>query len=323
MNTRKSPPRVQLALLPTPIQPMQRLSAHLGGPQLWIKRDDQTGLAGGGNKARKLEFLVAAAQAHGAKTLITAGAAQSNHARQTAAAAAHFGFDCILVLEGQAPSRPNGNLLLDHLLGAELVWAGEQPTVAALQSTFDQAWEAGRRPYLIPVGGSNAVGASGYVDAMAELMEQSPDTQRVVVASSSGGTLAGLLVGAALHGFSGMITAVRVGKYEQIEPANLAILASETADLFGAQVDLADVRYTLVEDYLGPGYGVLTDQEREAIRLFAQTEGVLLDPVYTGKAAAGLLDLVRRAEIGAGEKVLFWHTGGTPALFAYADELLG
>jgi len=317
-----TPPRVRLAHLPTPVEPMPRLSAALGGPQLWIKRDDQTGLAGGGNKARKLEYLVAAAQSHGARTLMTAGAAQSNHCRQTAAAAAHFGFDCLLVLAGEAPEQVSGNLLLDHLLGAGLLWAGDRAVEAALQEAFDQAWADGRRPYLIPVGGSNAVGAAGYVQAMAEFMQQDQPVDRIVVAGSSGGTLAGMLVGAAVHGYQGMITAIRVGKYEQTEPANLARLVYETANLFGAEVDLSASHYSVVNDYLGPGYGVVTDAEREAIRLFARTEGILLDPVYTGRAAAGMLDLIRKGEIGAGERVLFWHTGGTQALFAYAEELL-
>jgi D-cysteine desulfhydrase family pyridoxal phosphate-dependent enzyme len=313
---------VRFAHLPTPIEPMPRLSAALGGPQLWIKRDDQTGLAGGGNKARKLEFLLAAAQAHGARILMTAGAVQSNHCRQTAAAAARFGFDCVLVLAGGPPAQANGNLLLDHLLGAGLIWAGERPVESLLQEAFDQAWAAGQRPYLIPVGGSNPVGAAGYVQAMAEFAAQDQTVDRIVVASSSGGTLAGMLVGAALHGFGGTITAIRVGKYEQTEPANLARLIAETAELFGQPADLAALRYEVVDDYLGPGYGVVTEQEREAIRLFARTEGILLDPVYTGRAAAGMLDLIRRGVIEAGERVLFWHTGGVPALFAYAGELL-
>jgi len=166
------------------------------------------------------------------------------------------------------------------------------------------------------------VGAAGYVQAMAEFMGQEQPVDRVVVASSSGGTLAGMLVGAAVHGYQGMITAIRVGKYEQTEPANLARLVHEAADLFGAKVDLSALRYSVVNDYLGPGYGVVTDAEREAIRLFARTEGILLDPVYTGRAAAGMFDLIRQGEIGAGERVLFWHTGGTAALFSYADELI-
>jgi len=145
---------------------------------------------------------------------------------------------------------------------------------------------------------------------------------RIAVASSSGGTLAGMLVGAAVHSYPGMITAIRVGKYEQTEPANLARLVYETANLFGAEVDLSALHFSVVNDYLGPGYGVVTDAEREAIRQFARTEGILLDPVYTGRAAAGMFDLIRKGEIGAGERVLFWHTGGAPALYAYAEDLL-
>lgn len=314
-------PRVRFAHLPTPVEPMERLSARLGGPRLWIKRDDQTGLAGGGNKARKLEFLVAEAQAHGAKMLITAGAAQSNHARQTAAAAARFGLECSLVLAGESPQQINGNLLLDVLLDAELVWAGDQPVDQVLQETFDQAWSNGRRPYLIPIGGSNPVGAAGYVEAMAEFMEQGIEVDRIVVATSSGGTLAGMVVGSAMHGYGGALSAIRVGKYEQTEPKTLQDLAEGTADLVGCTAELPLDRVEINNDYLGPGYGVVTNLEREAIHLFAQQEGILLDPVYTGRAAAGMIDLIQKGTIGADERVLFWHTGGTPALFAYAEQI--
>ncbi|MEA1978196.1 MAG: pyridoxal-phosphate dependent enzyme, partial [Chloroflexota bacterium] len=205
-------PRVQLAHLPTTIEPLPQLSAALKGPQLWIKRDDQTGLAFGGNKTRKLEYLLADARAHGAEMLITRGARQSNHCRQTAAAAARAGFECILVLSGSAPSKIEGNLLLDHLLGAEIVWTEGEDPEQVLETTFNHAWEAGRRPYLIPYGGSNATGASAYVAAISELVEQGMKFDRIVFASSSGGTQAGMIVGVKALEIATRITGISVDK---------------------------------------------------------------------------------------------------------------
>ena len=206
-------PRLRFALLPTAIEAMPRLSAALKRPNLWIKRDDQTGLAFGGNKTRKLEFLIAEAQAHGAHTLITAGAVQSNHCRQTAAAAARFGYDCILVLSGKKPDTITGNLLLDYLFGAELVWTEPEKRVETLQTTFEQAWEAGRRPYKIPVGGSNPTGAAGYAFAIHELLEQVKPNEIpdwIVVASSSGGTHAGMVAGSKLFGYPGKVLGISI-----------------------------------------------------------------------------------------------------------------
>jgi D-cysteine desulfhydrase family pyridoxal phosphate-dependent enzyme len=321
MNAR-SLPRLRFAHLPTPIEPLPRLSSELGGPQLWIKRDDQTGMAFGGNKTRKLEFLLAEAQAHGARMVITRGAAQSNHCRQTAAAAARFGLDCILVLHGKPLEDVTGNLLLDGLLGAEIVWAMDADPESALQTTFDQAWSEGRGPYLIPYGGSSSVGASSYVAAMAEFMSQDTPVDRIVLASSSGGTQAGMLVGAAIHGYSGLVTGISVDLRAEPLKEKVAALATETAELLHQShrfnADEVDVR----DAYLGGGYGILGDLEREAIKTFARLEGVLLDPVYTGRAAGGLIDLIQRGEIGSQERVLFWHTGGTPALFAYSEGLI-
>ncbi len=309
-------PRLRFAHLPTPVEALQQLSAGLKGPNLLVKRDDQTGLAMGGNKTRKLEFLLAEARANGARTLITAGAVQSNHCRQTAAAAARFGFECILVLAGEPPAEASGNLLLDQLLGAEIVWAQSQQRDRILRETFQRAWDAGRRPYMIPYGGSNPTGAAAYVFALQELLQQNVHPDWIVFASSSGGTQAGLALGARLFEFPVKILGISVDENASVLKERVADLANETADLLGEKIRLQPEEILVDDHYLGGGYGVLGDPEREAIALFARSEGLLLDPVYTGRAAAGLMDLIRRGFFSAQESVLFWHTGGTPALFA-------
>jgi len=318
----KTLPRLRFALLPTPIESLPRLSATLGGPTLFVKRDDQTGLALGGNKTRKLEFLLAEAQAHGARTIITAGAVQSNHCRQTAAAAARFGLDCILVLTGQLPASPSGNLLLDHILGAEIVNSSLFERERTLKATFDQAWEAGRRPYLVPYGGSSPTGASAYAYAIQELMDQiktsslqgrTPDW--IVFPSSSGGTQAGMLVGAHLFGFLGQILGISVDEPKDTLQTKVAELATSTADHLGVNFTFTSEDVQVNSDYLGGGYGVMGEAEQEAIHVFAREEGLLLDPVYTGRAAAGMIDLIRKGFFAKDEQVLFWHTGGIPALF--------
>ena len=309
-------PRLRFAHLPTTVEAMQQLSTELKGPNLLVKRDDQTGLAMGGNKTRKLEFLLAEARANGARTLITTGAVQSNHCRQTAAAAAHFGFECILVLAGDSPAEASGNLLLDQLLGAEIVWAQPQQRDRILKETFQTAWDAGRRPYLIPYGGSNPTGAAAYVFALQELLQQNVHPDWIVFASSSGGTQAGLALGARLFEFPGKILGISVDENAVVLKDRVADLANETADFLGEKIRLQAGEILVDDHYLGGGYGVLGDPEREAISLFARSEGLLLDPVYTGRAAAGLMDLIRRGFFSAQESILFWHTGGTPALFA-------
>lgn len=318
----KTIPRLRFAHLPTSVEALPRLSAALGGPRLFVKRDDQTGLAMGGNKTRKLEFLLAEAQANGARTLITAGAAQSNHCRQTAAAAARYGFDCILLLAApqgepaRAPQTSTGNILLDQLFGAEIVWAERQHREQALKDTFQQAWEAGRRPYLIPYGGSNPTGAAAYAYAMQEFVEQQVPIDWIVFPSSSGGTQAGLALGSRLFNFPGRVLGISVDEEARVLQERVADLASRTADLLGERMEFAPTDILVNADYLGGGYGVMGEKEKEAIYLFASQEGLLLDPVYTGRAAAGLVDLIRSGFFKSGEAVLFWHTGGAPALFA-------
>jgi len=316
-------PRLRFAHLPTTIEPLPRLSAVLKGPRLLVKRDDQTGLAFGGNKTRKLEFLVAEAQTQGADTLISAGALQSNHCRQTAAAAAKFGFHCILVLVGQPPLQASANLLLDQLFGAEIVWAEKSRREAVLQETFERTSAQGKKPYLVPYGGSSPTGALGYVFAMEEFVGQNVKADRIVFASSSGGTQGGLVLGTRVFGYLGKVLGISIDEPQRILQEQVAKLASETSERLGPHIEFAPDEVLVNDEYAVPGYGVLTRAEREAISLFAKYEGLLLDPVYTGRAAAGLIDLIRKGFFKKDETVLFWHTGGQPALFAdkYQSEL--
>ncbi|OGO30657.1 MAG: pyridoxal-5'-phosphate-dependent protein [Chloroflexi bacterium RBG_16_54_11] len=309
-------PRIRIANLPTPVEALPRLSVRLGGPTLLVKRDDLTGLAFGGNKTRKLDYLVAEAQANGAKTIITAGAVQSNHCRQTAAAAARMGFDCILVLSGEKPSTATGNLLLDQLFNAEIVWTSTEERDRTLQSTFQNAWTGGRRPYLIPYGGSNTTGATAYVYAVKELLDQGYQPDWIVFASSSGGTQAGLVAGARLFGLRSKLLGISVDETADELKSLVASLATATTDALGEKANFLAEDVLVNDHYLGEGYGVMGKPEVEAIRMFARTEGLLLDPVYTGRAAAGMIDLIHNGYFKPGETVLFWHTGGTPAIFS-------
>ncbi|MFZ5918188.1 MAG: D-cysteine desulfhydrase family protein [Chloroflexota bacterium] len=319
-------PRISLAFLPTPLEEMPRLRAALGGgPRLLVKRDDQTGLATGGNKSRKLEFLVAEALTQKADTLVTAGGPQSNHCRQTAAAAAKTGLRCVLVLSGHPPARVdwNGNLLLDDLLGAEMRWAGEATREAALEETVQSLRASGARPYLIPVGGSVPVGAAGYVAAVEELADQlaarGERVARIVFPSGSAGTHAGILVGIKALGLSARVEGINDDKVGGLLD-KVRSLAVATADHLNLKLHFADEDLVLHDAYGAAGYGVITNAEREAIRLLARTEGLIADPVYTGRALAGLIDLVRRGVYGSDETVLFWHTGGVAGLFGHSME---
>jgi len=315
--------RVRIAHLPTPIEELPRLSKFLGGPRLLVKRDDQTGLAFGGNKTRKLEFLVAEAQALRANMLITAGALQSNHCRQTAAAAARFGLDCKLILSGELPERPEANLLLDQLFKAELIYADRSRRDEILQATYDDARQQGRRPYLVPFGGSSATGALGYAFAMQEYVEQNVDADWIVFPSSSAGTQAGMMLGARVFECKVKVLGISVDEPQRNLQQRVAALAIETSRRLGSRIRFLADEVAVNADYCAAGYGVLTEAEREAIHMFAQLEGLLIDPVYTGRAAAGMIDLIRKGFFKKDETVLFWHTGGTPALFAekYASAL--
>ena len=313
--------RKQLAHLPTPIEPLPRLSQVLGGPDLWVKRDDQTGLAFGGNKTRKLEYLLAEAEDAGARTLITRGARQSNHCRQTAAAAARAGFDCVLVLGGDPPASRHANVLLDFLLGAEIIFARDADPEQVLLESVARLREEGRKPYLIPYGGSSPVGASAYAAAIGEMVQQELEPDRIIFATSSGGTQAGLLAGAKMAGLSTVVYGISVDKPATELQPTVSKLTNQILALHASEIMIEDNEVLIDDGYIGEGYAVLGDPEREAIHLFARYEGLILDPVYTGRAAAGLIDLIREGHINEDEQILFWHTGGTPALFAYAEEL--
>ena len=308
---------------------MERLSRHLGGPHLWIKRDDLTGLALGGNKTRKLEFLLAEALALGCDTVVTAGAAQSNHCRQTAAAAAALGLSCHLALGGSPPAVANGNLLLDDLFGATIHWSEGLRKGEDLARLGSDLYSRRLRPFIIPYGGSNPLGAAGFVVAMNELNEQLAvervRADAIVFASSSGGTQAGLLVGASMIESPPRLVGIGIDKREASEqPLEefIADLASQTAEFHRADMRYRSSDVIVASSYVGEGYGVVGDLEREAIRLMAEFEGILIDPVYTGRAFGALVDLIGRGEFRSGEHVIFWHTGGVPALFSYAETLV-
>lgn len=323
-------PRISLARLPTPIEPLKRLSAHLGGPQLYVKRDDETGLGLGGNKLRKLEFLLGEALAQGADTVLTVGALQSNHARQTAAACAKLGLACELILRRSNHATEtylqNGNVLLDRLFGAciTVIEAGASRETAMAERA-DALRAEGHAPYCIPVGGSCATGNLGYAACAEELSAQAHELgvrfDAVIVATGSGGTQGGLVAG--LHAIGSDIPAIGIAvEGTRAEQEALAYhQAVETAGLLSESLQVPRDHILVLDDYAGPGYAKPTDAMREALRLAAEFEGLVLDPVYTGKAFAGLVDIVRTRRIATEGSVLFVHTGGVPGLFAYADAL--
>ncbi len=322
-------PRVRLGHFPTPLEFMPNLTRHLDGPNIYIKRDDCTGLATGGNKTRKLEFLVAQAMAEGADTLITQGAVQSNHARQTVAAAARTGMKCKILLEQRVSDASeeydsSGNVFLDGLMGGEIVARLPAGTdmQQAMENLADELRSTGARPYVIPGGGSTPVGALGYVACAQELMTQSFEAgipiDHVVHATGSTGTQAGLLVGlrAGNSGIPVYGVSVRAPKEKQEE--NVWKLVQSTMDYMGlpaASVARADV--VANSDYVGEGYGIPTDAMIEAVRMTAELEAILLDPVYSGKGMAGLIALIRSGHFKKDENVVFIHTGGAVGLFGY------
>ncbi|HEY3477230.1 MAG TPA: D-cysteine desulfhydrase family protein [Anaerolineales bacterium] len=313
----KQTPQLHFAHLPTRIEELPRLTEHLNGPRIFVKRDDQTGLAFGGNKTRKLEFLVAEALEQGARTLITGCALQSNHCRQTAAAAARFGLGCILVLNGEVPDQPTANLLLDQMFGAEIVTIKDRALRdQTLQHTYDKAVIEARKPYLVTYGGSSATGALGYAFAMKEFLEQNIRADWIVFGTSSGGTHAGLVLGQRVFGYQGQVLGISIDEPEEWLKTRVSALASDASEKMGERIEFSPEDVLANEEYCKAGYGLLTDAEREAVQLFAKHEGLLLDPVYTGRAAAGMIDLIRKGFFRKDETVLFWHTGGQPALFA-------
>ncbi|MDA0997274.1 MAG: D-cysteine desulfhydrase [Proteobacteria bacterium] len=320
-------PRTPLAQAPTPLEPMPNLGRALGGMDLWIKRDDCTGFALGGNKVRKLEFLIADALAQGASAIVTAGGTQSNHVRQTVAAAARFGLRAAAVLErvrDDALYEANGNALLDRLFGAETSFVAKGTDLAgALAVLAAELKSEGETVYGIPVGGSNALGALGYAVAGIELAQQCRDKglrpTAIIHASGSGGTQAGLLAGLALAKFDVPVIGFCVSRDAKAQSAKVSALLTEVAGLLDNPTIAEGNRVQCDGNYVGPGYGVATAGMAAAVRLTARSEGIFLDPVYTGKAMAGLIDYAERKEFEAPGPVIFLHTGGTPALFVYPE----
>ena len=321
----KYPPRIPLGQYPTPIEKLGRFGDFLGGPHLYVKRDDQSGLATGGNKTRKLEFLLAEAQAQKCDHLVTLGGPQSNHCRQTAAAAAHLGMKCSVVLRGHPPQQRLGNLLLDELLGATVHWAGDRTREEVAEEVVSALQSEGHRPYLVPLGGSTGLGALGLVVGMCEALEQLKaqriEVDTMVVASSSAGTQAGLVLGAALLGYHGKVIGVSIDVPRAELVAQVRRLAIDAAHLLGHEMSPERLSIDVNADYLGGGYSVVGDLERDAVRTVARTEGLLLDPVYTGRAMGGLIDLIRKRAFDRTQRILFWHTGGAAALSAFAKDL--
>lgn len=320
-------PRLFLAHLPTPLERMDRLSKELGGPEIWIKRDDCTGVSTGGNKTRKLEFLFAEAEAEGADMVMTQGATQSNHARQTAAFAAKLGIACHILLEDRTGYNntnynENGNVLLDHLHGATTEkFPGGHDMVGKMERAAEAMRAKGRKVYVIPGGGSNPTGALGYVNCAFELLGQANERglriDRIVHATGSSGTQAGLITG--LSAMNAGIPLLGIGTRAPREKQEQMVfdLATRTSDKLGCPgvVKRADV--VANTDYVGEGYGLPTPSGIEAIRMFAELEGILLDPVYSAKGAAGLIDLIRKGAFDRDERIVFLHTGGSVGLFGY------
>ena len=323
-------PRVSLAHLPTPLEHLPRLSEHLGGPQIYVKRDDCTGLASGGNKTRKLEYSMAAALEEGADTIVTVGAVQSNHVRQTAAAACKLGLECEVLLEHRVtdPSEyytGSGNVLLDRIFGANLrEYPGGADFDAAMEEVADEVRASGGKPYIVPGGASNAIGALGYVNCAVELLgqidEQGLDIGHIVTATGSAGTQGGLIVGLKAMGSDIPLLGIGVNAPKDEQEEKVFKLACETADYIGKSGCVARDDVVANCDYVGDGYGVPTESMNEAVLMLARAEGLLFDPVYSGKGLAGMIDLIRNGVLANGS-IVFLHTGGSAALFAYADQL--
>ena len=324
-------PRVSLAHLPTPLEFLPRLTEHLGGPGIYVKRDDCTGLGSGGNKTRKLEFLMAEALQGGATVVITQGAVQSNHARQTAAAAARLGVKCELVFEKRVAGASDaylnsGNVLLDRLFGARIREVAKGSDMSEeLEAVAAELREGGETPYIIPGGGSNPVGALGYVDCAFELANQANRSgliiDHIVHATGSAGTQAGLAVGLkAIHAEIPLL-GIGVNAGKETQEQRVFELAMNTAEFVGAPGVVRREDIVCNCDYVGEGYGVPTKGMNAAVLLLARLEGLLFDPVYSGKALAGMIDLVQKGFFKSGDNIVFIHTGGSAGLFAYVDQL--
>jgi L-cysteate sulfo-lyase len=324
-------PRVKLCHAPTPLEFMPKLTKHLGGPQLWIKRDDCTGVATGGNKNRKLEFLMGEALALGADHVVTQGAVQSNHVRQTAAVAGKLGLKCTALLEHRVQTNEpdylsNGNVLLDRIMGIEIEYRGGGTDMqAAIEEVGERLKSAGARPYVIPGGGSNPTGALGYANVALELLAQANGQglriDRVVHATGSAGTQAGLVAGLTALNSGIRVLGIGVRLPRDRQEANVHKLAEATARKLDLKQPIPRDAVEANCDYVGEGYGIPTEGMAEAVKLVARLEGIFLDPVYSGKGMAGLIDLIRKGAFGKDENVVFLHTGGQVGLFGYRDFL--
>jgi len=326
-------PRVSLSFLPTPLDHLPALTRHLGGPRIWMKRDDMTGLATGGNKARKLEFLFADALENNADTVLTFGAVQSNHCRMTAAAACKLGLKTVLVLSGEKPEGLTGNLLLDEVLGCEYLFLPDfmDPSKhdemrLAVFNVVQDLTEKGRSVYMIPPGGSTPLGDLGYYLAAVEMFEQAREIgvriDRIFVAMGTGGTQAGLLAGVKCLDMPAKVIGIAVNKEGSLEELGLPpidVVANEVGELVGKRANASPEDAIVDYNYYGETYGKATPDCIEAIRLVARLEGIFLEPTYTGKAMAGMIDMVRKGRFRKDENIVFMHTGGYPGIFPYGE----
>lgn len=326
-------PRLEFCHLPSPLEPLPRLTRHLGGPNIFIKRDDCTGLAGGGNKSRKLEYIFADVLQKDVDVVVTQGDVQSNHVRQTAAAAARFGIECHAILsrrvEDAMPNfyyeKESGNVFLDNLFGAKLHYVpGETDMDQALEAHAETLRRQGRKPYIIPGGGNTPLGAMGYVRCAHELLGQARDVDLKIdcIVHTTGGTTTqvGLLVGLFSLASQVRVHGVSSGKPKAMQEAKMKRLCADLMAFAGIDGAVPESAIVADSDFTGPGYGIPGPETIEAIELVARLEGILLDPVYTGKSMAGLISLIRRGQFKPGENIVYLHTGGTPALFAYRQS---
>ena len=321
-------PRLKLAKLPTPLDRVENLGKSLGNLDLWIKRDDLTGFGFGGNKVRSLEYLAADAMKKNSNILITGGSHGSNHVRTTMAVAAHLGLKGFAILSGTRPSTKNGNLLLDQLLGAKLIFTGDENRSNIdnfIEDEVKRLQSLDERPYLIRRGGVSSLGCVGYVSAAMEICSQlqnlnlKPDI--LLCATGCGVTQAGLLVGFKLMGLNCQIYGITVSRTRDECIAQIKQLIDETEENLGLNSKVPSNDIFVFDEYIGDGYTMPTSKGIEAIHLVAQTEGIFLDPIYTGKAMAGLTDLVKKGHIGLDQKVIFLHTGGSPSIFSFSSEI--
>lgn len=319
-------PKVDILNLPTPISRLSRLSRYLGGPMIYLKRDDLTGLGLGGNKTRKLEFLLGEAIAQGCDSIIMHGDVQSNCCRQAAAAAAATGLECHLALSGKKPESAEGNLLLDYIFGAKIHWCGDLINGEKVPEIADELCKKGLKPYIIPAGGSNSTGVLGFATAICEIGEQlavdGTSLDYIITPSSSGGTHAGIVLGADLCDLEAKVIGIGIdknhsGDYESF----MAGIASEAAKRIGFAKEYTAADFNMDYDYFGEGSGIIGNLEKEAMYLVGKYEGILLDPVYNGKAMGALIDMIRKNRFSRGENVLLWHTGGIQAVFTRSGEI--